>query len=133
MNPSPPQGTHDARAVLDVHGAMQRMGGRRPIYVKVLYRFEPEFGQAAEMIEKFMSAGDMRTAERTAHSVKGVAATIGATALSEVAANLEKAIARQAPEISQTLARFGMELGVAIDSVRVFLQQEEPHPDRLSP
>jgi HPt (histidine-containing phosphotransfer) domain-containing protein len=39
-----------------------------------------------------MSAGDAATAERTAHSLKGAAGTLGAMALSEAAANAETAI-----------------------------------------
>jgi len=130
VNPSPPQGTPDARAILDVQGALKRIGGRRPIYVKLLSKFAPEFGQSAGEIRGFLAAGDMRTAERTAHSVKGVAATIGAVALSEVAADLEKAIAGQTPDIEQSLAHFDMELDGALESIRVFLQQEETWPDR---
>jgi two-component system sensor histidine kinase/response regulator len=127
-NPLLSEGRPDARAVLDVQGALKRMGGRRSLYIKLLNKFEPEFGQTAEMIRRLLAAGDLKTAELTAHSVKGVAATIGATALFEVAAKLEKAIGSQAPDLEQPLASFGIELVGIFESIRVFLHQEQTRP-----
>ncbi len=121
----PPQETPGARTALDVENAVKRIGDRRAVYVRALNSFEPEFGQTAEMIRRHLDAGDLQTAERAAHSVKSVAATIGAAALSEVAADLEKAIAGQSPDIGHFLARFGMEMDGALESIRLFLQQED--------
>jgi CheY-like chemotaxis protein/anti-sigma regulatory factor (Ser/Thr protein kinase) len=120
-----PQRPLDARTALDVQGALNRMAGRRSLYIKVATNFGSKFGQASEMIRGSLAAGDNNTAERTAHDVKSVAATIGATVLSEVAATLEKSLACQASDLEQKLTCFEIELHRVLESVRKFLRHEE--------
>jgi two-component system sensor histidine kinase/response regulator len=115
----------DTAAVLDVREVLKRLGGRKNIYLVMLKTFEPECGKADETIRRCLAAGDMETAERTAHSVKGTAASIGATALYDAALNLEKAIFDKGPDIDGCFERFKKELDNALETVSEFVATEQ--------
>jgi PAS domain S-box-containing protein len=78
-------------AVLDTVTAISCMGGA-DIYLGVLEKFIPNQGCVVHAIQKAFVAGDIGTTKRLAHTLKGVAATIGAARLSEMAHQLEQAI-----------------------------------------
>ncbi len=79
-------------AGIDTKGALRRTGGNRLRYESLLRKFaQPGAGGVAE-IRAALAAGDTETAARAAHSLKGAAANLGATALAEVASRAESAI-----------------------------------------
>jgi signal transduction histidine kinase/CheY-like chemotaxis protein len=79
---------------IDTKSALRRTGGNRKRYESLLRRFaEPSTG-GVEEIRAALAAGDTSTAARAAHSLKGAAANLGATALAEVAAKVETALTR---------------------------------------
>jgi CheY-like chemotaxis protein len=79
-------------AGIDVRSGLKRTGGQRERYETLLRKFAEQQLGATEAMWAAMSAGDAATAERSAHSLKGAAGTLGAVALSEAAANAESAI-----------------------------------------
>ncbi|MBF0427107.1 MAG: response regulator, partial [Magnetococcales bacterium] len=81
-----------AIAGIDVHAALHRLGGNVASYLKILSRFRLSQGGAVTSVRAALAAGDRPTAERVAHTLKGVAATIGAETLRKVAGELEVAI-----------------------------------------
>jgi HPt (histidine-containing phosphotransfer) domain-containing protein len=101
--------SHDL-AALDVQGALKRLGGREYIYLKVVQKFMPEFGNASEVISGYLATGDVASAKRTAHSLKGASASIGAMALSQAASEAEKAISGKAADWQEALALMKHEL-----------------------
>src|SRR4029077_6118220 len=70
---------------IDVKSALKRTGGNRQRYESLLRRFAAQQATTVEDIRKALSMGDAATAERAAHSLKGAAGTLGATALFEAA------------------------------------------------
>lgn len=100
----------DDLVVLDVDGALKRLGGREYIYHKVVQKFMPEFGKAPEAMIDYLAAGDVESAKRTAHSLKGAAAGIGAMALSQAADKAEKAIAGKESDWPEAIALLKNEL-----------------------
>ncbi len=77
---------------IDIDAGLRRTGGNRKRYETLLRKFaEQQSGTSAALVAA-LAKGDMATAERTAHSVKGVAATLGANALAQVASQAEAAI-----------------------------------------
>lgn len=97
-------------AILDVWGALKRLGGRENIYLRVVQKFIPEFGKSPEAIVDDLAAGDIESAKRTAHSLKGAAAGIGAIALSQAADKAEKAIAGKEADWQEALTSVKNEL-----------------------
>lgn len=75
--------------VLDIHGGLRRVMGKTSLYNRLLREFRVEYGGSANMMEKLITEGDMDTAIRLAHSVKGVGANLGMHGISLAAAALE--------------------------------------------
>ncbi|MFA5181547.1 MAG: response regulator [Syntrophales bacterium] len=77
---------------LDTGQGLKRVLGKKDFYIKVLGMFIANQGEAPEQIRRSLAAGDYGTAERQAHTAKGVSGNIGATELQELAARVEKAV-----------------------------------------
>jgi CheY-like chemotaxis protein len=111
-------------AVLDVQGALKRLGGREYLYLKVVQKFIPEFGNAPEAITDRLAAGDIESAKNTAHSLKGAAASIGAMALSQAAAIAEKAIAGREADWQEAIVSAKNELEKAHAEISAYLKKK---------
>jgi two-component system sensor histidine kinase/response regulator len=111
--------------VLDVRTALKRLGGRKQIYLRALRSFAPGCGQAHEHIARYLAADEDQAASRTAHTVKSAAATIGSVGLSQVAAELEKAIAAgERARVGELLDGFASELKMTLQAVDRYLEAE---------
>jgi two-component system sensor histidine kinase/response regulator len=73
-----------------------RVGGNRTLYVKLVRQFIEQQANTPSQIAAHLAAGDVVTAERLAHTVKGVAGNLGAGPVQAAAAELERAIGRRA-------------------------------------
>jgi PAS domain S-box-containing protein len=78
---------------LDTRDGLARVVGNRKLYLKLLRQFVEQQAPVPAQIGDALERGDVTTAERLAHTVKGVAGSLGAGAVQRVAATLEKAIA----------------------------------------
>lgn len=76
----------------DVENTLARMGGSHDVYRKILAKFVESEEGAFEKILLDMREGNVNDAMRGAHTMKGVAAMVGATTLSSDAGELEKAL-----------------------------------------
>ena len=94
---------------LDTKLGLKRVMGKKPFYLEMLKKYIENQGQAPVQIRQSLDTDDYATAERQAHTAKGVSGNIGATALQGMAAALEKAIKEKLPreEIETMLATFG--------------------------
>ena len=75
---------------VDTKSALRRTGGNPKRYEMLLRKFAES--TAVDEIRDALAKGDTETAARAAHSLKGAAANLGATAVAEAAAKVEKAI-----------------------------------------
>ena len=71
---------------------LERLGGNKPLYRKLLSKFRESQEDAVERIRAALQAGDLETAARFAHNVKGVSGNLGAEDLYRASGALEKAI-----------------------------------------
>ncbi len=90
---------------LDATAGLRRVGGNRDLYLRLLRRFAEGQAGAARRVREALAAGERATAEREAHTVKGVAANLGLAALSDLAAALEHAV-HEAKGEKRALAAF---------------------------
>jgi signal transduction histidine kinase/CheY-like chemotaxis protein len=74
---------------LDLAAALQRMAGVRPLYVRAAQDFSASLGGLVASLDATWAAGDLATLRRQLHTLRGNAATLGATALAQHAAELE--------------------------------------------
>ena len=75
---------------IDTTGALRRVGGKVKLYLDVLKKFKDGQRNAPEQIIAALQSGDRLGAERIAHSLKGLAGTIGALELQEAALAVEQ-------------------------------------------
>ena len=115
-------------AGLDSADGLLRVAGNRGLYLKLLRQFATQQALAPAQIAAQIAAGDMATAERTAHTVRGVAANLGAKAVQAVAGELETALrgGADAAELEALRGRFAGVLMPLIDRLRVALGEETP-------
>ena len=77
---------------IDVAGGLVRVNGNKALFKKLLSSFYQNNKGARQEIESALKAGDLKLAERLVHTVKGVAATIGADVLAKASQPLETAL-----------------------------------------
>ncbi|CAA7619115.1 putative Histidine kinase [Candidatus Terasakiella magnetica] len=77
---------------LDTGLGLKRVRGKRPLYLDMLRKFAAGQKDAVTRIREALTAKDAATAERLAHTLKGIAGNIGATDLQQHAAAAETAI-----------------------------------------
>ena len=85
----PPMPEVSALPEFDFEASVRQMAGSQTLWDKLARRFL-ETKPAPAQIEGLLAAGDRDTARRNAHSLKGVAATLGLLALQRAAGALEK-------------------------------------------
>lgn len=110
---------------------LRRAGGNFRLYVDLLRQFVEGQSDAAERIEADLNRGEEGTAERIAHSVKGVAGNIGATAAQAAAGELEKAIRTNADGAHVEVLRLKLasELAKLTASLKPFVESHRPVRD----
>ncbi len=77
---------------IDSAGGLRRVAGNHGLYRRLLEKYVEGQADAAQALRAALAAGDRATAERIAHTVKGVSGNIGAEAPAQAAAALEQAI-----------------------------------------
>jgi signal transduction histidine kinase/CheY-like chemotaxis protein/HAMP domain-containing protein len=86
-----------AIAGLDTQDGLSRVGGNRVLYMKLLRQFVDDHARTVEQVSDALADGDIKLAERLAHTLKGVAGNIGSAAVRSAASAVEKAIHEGAP------------------------------------
>ncbi|TAN53061.1 MAG: response regulator [Methylococcaceae bacterium] len=79
---------------------LRRVLGKKPLYLSMLRKFCAGQKSVVLDITQALDAQDWDTAERLAHTLKGVAGNIGATSLQQLAAKLEAAIRQRQPRVA---------------------------------
>ena len=80
------------QAGVQIDTAMARLGGKAEVYRQMLQRFVDDLARMPAELQGLAQAADSAAAARALHTVKGVAATLGADALAAAAARGESAL-----------------------------------------
>ena len=86
------ESTLPAIAGLDAELGMRRVRGKTSLYLSMLRKYIANQENTTTELRVALDAGDLATAERIAHSAKGVSGNIGASELQDMAGNIEKLI-----------------------------------------
>jgi CheY-like chemotaxis protein len=116
---------------LDTVLGLTRATGIRALYLSLLRKFVAGQAEAPRQLSEALAAGDKATAQRLTHTAKGLAGTIGATALQEQAEALEAAIQSDVPvdEMTPLVATWGEAMQGMISALQAALPQvEAPAP-----
>ncbi|NWK56786.1 response regulator [Verrucomicrobiaceae bacterium N1E253] len=77
---------------IDFEKGLKNVGGNHKLYSKLLKDFYDDHRHDSALIASCMSSKDQAAAVRTAHTIKGIAGTIGAQELQKVSKSLESAL-----------------------------------------
>jgi two-component system sensor histidine kinase/response regulator len=115
---------------VDVDLGLRRVLGKLPRYMKMLNSYVVTQEHAAAAIRDALNARDYETAERLAHTAKGVAGNIGATELQAIAVTLEKLIKEKSDDhlIESQLVIFANALAEVIEHIKIVLLPQEHKP-----
>ena len=75
--------------LINTADGLMRLNYNKKLYLEVLHSFRNRFSNFENNIKSLISSGDMVTAEREAHTLKGVAGNIGADSVAKAAQALE--------------------------------------------
>ncbi len=132
VHPTPPEEGHTAPQMVPISAqeplpdlpgvkvaeSVRRIGGNASLYCSLLDRFRANERDFVPRIREALSANDPKTSERLAHTMRGIAGTIGAEALQNQAELLENNIKNGAiSEVESLLAQIDQELGILIASI----------------
>jgi len=111
---------------LDMADGLRRVLGRKTLYLSMLRKFVAGQKSVVAEILKALEENLPDSAERLAHTLKGVSGTIGATGLQQLAASLEVVIKERSPraEIDAHLDKLKMVLEDFITQLEQQLPEE---------
>jgi two-component system sensor histidine kinase/response regulator len=113
-------------AGVNVIDGLNRVASNRSLYLKLLSQFVSQQAGAATQIATAIDAGDRKLAERIAHTVKGVAGTIGISDVQSAAQKLEKGIRDGQDSVPMLLDQFAITLRVYVNSITQALPHSAP-------
>jgi|HubBroStandDraft_5_1064220.scaffolds.fasta_scaffold03549_2 signal transduction histidine kinase/DNA-binding response OmpR family regulator/HPt (histidine-containing phosphotransfer) domain-containing protein len=113
-------------AGINVADGVRRVAGNRRLYRSLLIQFAEKQGDAAAEISAAIASGDLKLAERIAHTVKGVAGNIGITEVQSAAQKLEKAIRDGHDAVPSLLDAFAASLRTQVNAIRQALRESAP-------
>jgi two-component system sensor histidine kinase/response regulator len=142
-DPGPPSGTQRASAKpdtssvdglpqdiagLDAPLGLSRMLGKKSLYVAMLRRYATGQKGVCEQIHQALAMGDMPTAERLAHTTKGVSGNVGATGIQNLAGALEQSLKEYQPplDVQQRLRELEGPLAALVEALEYQLGAEQP-------
>ncbi|MBF0162064.1 MAG: Hpt domain-containing protein, partial [Magnetococcales bacterium] len=100
---------------IDTQAGLRNMGGNSALYWDILSKFTHNQREACRTMTDLLAAGEWSPLERTAHTLKGIAATIGATDLRDAAQKIEQ----------------GTGSGMGRERLRLLIQQASEHLEPL--
>ena len=113
---------------LDTAAGLSRVAGNERLYLKLLGQFVDQQADAVTEIRALLEEHREADAERLAHTLKGVSATLGVEDVPEAAETVERAIKDRAPseEIDAALENVEAALGPAVTRLRNALAELAP-------
>jgi two-component system, sensor histidine kinase and response regulator len=111
-------------AGLDTEQGLRRVLGKKATYAKMLHKFMNSQRNAVALIESALSEEDWPSAERVAHTLKGVAGNLGATQVQADAGALEAALRERTP--LQTVEALAAQANRSLSGLILALQTQLP-------
>ena len=127
-----PPAAPPAIAGLDTALGLQRALGKPGLYAEMLRRFAQGQGTVLDELRQALAAGDVALAERLAHTLRSVAANIGALGVSDHAQALEQALRTRQERgvVEGLLAALGEALQPVLDGLRAWSAEPVAPPQQ---
>lgn len=108
----------DHIAGFNLSAGLAAVGKNEDLYADLLNKFAVRYSTITEDISNSLLLNDLETAVRLAHTVKGIAANLGAEALADAAGALEKTITQDPEMTTPHLKTLVLRLAEAVSAVR---------------
>ena len=120
--------TAAAAAGVRIAPAIARLGGDAQVYRRMLQRFTKDLASLPAELQGLAAQGDPSAAARALHTLKGVAATLGADELAALAAQGERQLAdpRAADGLGSVVERACAAIDAAAPTLAALLQALQP-------
>jgi signal transduction histidine kinase/CheY-like chemotaxis protein len=115
-------------AGINLADGLRRLAGNRRLYRDLLEQFVAKESGAAAQISAALENGDLKLAERIAHTVKGIAGNLGITEVQSEAQKLEKAIREGQDSVAALLGTFATVLGTQVHAIDQALRDSTSAP-----
>jgi CheY-like chemotaxis protein len=115
---------------IKVMEGVNRVAGNRKLYRDLLEQFAVKQAGAPDQVSAAIESGDLKLAERIAHTVKGVAGNLGIVEVQSVAQKLEKALRDGEEGLSAPLAEFANVMGTQIQALNKALGESASTPPK---
>jgi CheY-like chemotaxis protein len=102
----------------DMEAGLNRMSGNQRLYRESLIKFERDFADVDQRLLALLRADQREEAERLAHSLKGVAGTLGHDALQQAAEAIECGVRDQSSDLEQRLHALADALAPALQPLQ---------------
>ena len=103
---------------IDTKSGLRRVGNNCKLYRSLLNKFNRDFTNSPQELRSMMAREDWETAQRLAHTVKGVAGNIGAKCIEKSAADLERIFKdRDLKSLAEKLRIFEADLALIVSSI----------------
>lgn len=119
-----PSVTFEALDGINTRAGLARVGGSTPLYRKLLLKFATNQGGAVAAVRQALAEADREAATRHAHTLRGVAASIGADTLADRARELESALAQAGRSVDAELQAVEPELDRVLRAVAQLEQRQ---------
>jgi len=106
-----------------VKDALMRLAGNKMLLKTLIWDFYNDYKDKIYRIRKLIESGDLETAHREAHTMKGVSGNIGATALFESAKTLERSF-NEGSSISVALTTFEKAMEEVISTAGILVKEK---------
>ena len=115
---------------IDLEQGLSMVNGKVSLYLNILRTFQSGNANFGGEIRELLKKGDQKSAQRSAHSLKGVAGTIGASVLQAQAAELEELLERDLSSksteiLTEVLTQSEVKLAQVMDNIATILTLEE--------
>jgi signal transduction histidine kinase/CheY-like chemotaxis protein/HPt (histidine-containing phosphotransfer) domain-containing protein len=111
---------------ISVSESVRRIGGNVALYYSLLDKFRLKERDATARMREALASDDRETAERLAHTLRGITGTLGAKNLQELAASLENSIHNgESGKVDPLLARIDQELTAFVGSINQALESRQ--------
>jgi PAS domain S-box-containing protein len=125
---------------IDVQAGLAAVNNNQELYTKLLHNFRDRHQGIAADMRAALEQEDLNLTQRLAHTMKGVAGTLGANTLSSISSRLESVVAEKDPEqLSNLVDEFSREIARVLQALADFagkdqaLQKEVAAVDKATP
>ncbi|MBF0226669.1 MAG: response regulator [Desulfobacterales bacterium] len=111
---------------IDIQSGMERVVGNKKLYINLLRKFAQNYADTPAEINEALNKGDAETAERIAHTLKGVSGNIGADSLQKSAGSLEFTIKHgNKNAIRESMDKFSTDLDQLVNTITSIISKTE--------